>query len=389
MLKDQVIGVSVHTDGDRPELRWVRIKRSGKQVIIVGSGTATDALHLKKQCGTRAPLAIAFDTPRCLHRSIASTGTIEELVVKAFPGAALEHLHVSAWQDVKGSGLSMTRREGCGPVLQELRATGFRIVKVGIGPWAILTLRPVTSDTAQDETIAGYSIPVNPDGSPGLPTQVRDPGMFTIGSDELPVTHALALATAWHQIIPSPALHHLPTPDVNEDHKEEKARINYEWGLLGLAATLLLLLIIDQGLQTLVGSRQQDGTGVEVRAQLQEQVRMMKEQLKERNDLVKELGLADGERFAIRASRLLEDVPKEIQLDQLIIDPMLEALRENNYPEIELGKIRLIGTCTDGLVLNSWIHSLRMRAGVQDVRLIGYTDDIRSGRPKFQIELNG
>jgi acylphosphatase len=80
VVSGQVTGVAVHADGDRPELRFVRLQRRKGEVRILAQGTANDAADLKKQCGHRAPLAITIDTPRTLHRVVPRTGPLDELM---------------------------------------------------------------------------------------------------------------------------------------------------------------------------------------------------------------------------------------------------------------------------------------------------------------------
>lgn len=391
VVRDQVIGVSIHSDGDRPELRFLRLQRKKNEIQILGQGIAVDAVDLKRRCGTRAPVVIVVNTPRCLHRVLPESAPLDLMVQKAFPGASLEQLHVTAWTEGTTTGLSMMRRESCVAICSSLRSCGSRIVRVSIGPWILLHLRPLLPESSgNDPEVAGNVFAIQDGKLLAPPTTLDDTGTFKIGMDEIPNSHALAIAAAWEYLVPAVQLQYLNTAEEEQDRLEEKARIRYEWGLVGLAAILLLMLIMDQGIKTWINDQQEESTfSLNDQTLLRGQVEELKEQLAAREAMAMEFGLVGSEPFALRASRLLDQVPKEIQLDRMMLNPLTSQLKDNERPSVEIRHIRLKGSCTDGNVLNAWMNTLRKVEGVVDVRLIAFSTDIPGKRPVFEIDLEG
>jgi Tfp pilus assembly protein PilN len=390
VVSGQVTGVAVHADGDRPGLRFVRLQRRKGEVRILAHGTATDTADLKKQCGARAPLAVVFDTSRTLHRVVPRTGSLDEVMRQAFPGATLEQLHCTGWTEGQGTGLSMVRRDQVAPLLTAVRTAGFRIVSLHAGPWPLLHLSPLLSLSEDDRVLGGHQFTFQEGTLQSLHPAPATEETLRIGDEELRATHALAMAIAWEQLVPAPQLLGIPDTATLADQREERSRVWYERGLVGLAAALLLLLGTEQVLKAKVREAEQDPLfSANGRAELQTRVDDLRAQLDARKALAQQLGLTGGEAFARRAARLVEQVPRDVQLDRVALNPLVSALRERERPAVETQHVRIHGTCADGHALNSWMNTLRTVPGVRNVRLIAFTSDTPGKRPAFEIDLEG
>jgi len=388
VVSGQVIGAAVHTDGDTPVLRFIHLQRTKSDLRILGHGVATNAADLRMQCGTRVPLAIVLSTPRCLHRVVDRTGILEELLPQTFPGASIDQLYGSGWTEGLGTGLSMMRRAQALPILDPLRAAGYRIVALHVGPWALLHLRPLLGHSGNDIDIGGQRFAWS-DGTLTAYSSVPDEeGTTLVGTDMLPSTHLLALATAWEYLMPATQRLALPDPQVTLDQREEGTRVWYERGLVVLAIALLVLLGTDSLLKANIRALEQDPhRSASDRLQLEAQIVALRAQVGPREALAQQLGFARPEPFAVRAMRILDNVPSDILLDAMAMDPLKAALRERERPSVEAHHIRIQGTCPDGQRLNAWMNELRKVPGVQNIRLISFTTDVRTKRPAFEIDL--
>lgn len=387
VVSGQVIGASVHEVGSDAPLRYVRLQRIKDEVRILEHGNATDAADLKKQCGTRAPLALVLLTPRCLHRVVRRVGTLEELVPVAFPGAPFQEIHTAGWQEVETTGVSMMRHDHAAPIITPLREAGFRIVEIAPGPWTLMQLRPLFGEQTS-ETIGGHRFTTGDGVLSGYLPPTTETGTTTIGTDELPDTHLLALSLAWAHLVPTEQRLEHADMAVHQHRREEGARVWYERGLLALGAILLILLVSDTLLKSDLRSAQTDPNASTIdHAELTAANADLKERIRARETLVAQLGLTRTEPFASRAVRVLDQVPADILLDRVIIDPLLADLRPRERPTVQAQRIRIKGSCPDGQVFNAWMNVLRGTAGITNVRLITFTGDTPHKRPSFEIEL--
>lgn len=385
VVSGQVTGVSVHTDGADATYRFVRLQRIGDEVRILGQGEATDAQDLLKRVGARVPIALSILTPRCLHRVVRRVGSLDELVPVAFPGAAMEQILSAGWCEVEATGVSMMRKEHAEPVLHVLRDAGFRVVDVAPGPWSLLQLRPVLGG-GFDDAIGGHNFPTSDGVLSGYAPATNEDGITSIGTDDVPDTCLLALSVAWAYLLPAGQRLVLHDPTTLQDQREERARSWYERGLVALA----ILLIVLVGLDALLKAQsvpQDPSASVVGRTALLAELEELRGTVRTREALAVQLGLNRVEPFAVRAARVLDQVPPGILLDRMTIDPLVAGLRARERPAVSDRRIRVQGSCPDGQVFNAWMNTLRAKDGIRSVRLISFTAETPNKQPTFEIEL--
>ena len=144
--RNHVVGVSYHGEG-KP-LHYVRLARKGAAVTLITHGTVAHAADLKRQLGTRIPLALVISNEQVLSRVVPVTDEIGSAVSSAFPGAKHEDLIMSARSFGRTMGLSITRSAGMENELDAFRTIGFRITALQCGPWSLLALADLA---ARDE----------------------------------------------------------------------------------------------------------------------------------------------------------------------------------------------------------------------------------------------
>ncbi|MCB0770939.1 MAG: hypothetical protein KDC00_11100 [Flavobacteriales bacterium] len=389
IVHDQVIGISVQSDGSN-ELHYVHLRKSRAGIHVLDEGTATDATSLKEACGTRIPLVLAWDATGCINRISRTSGPLEELMPQAFPGARVNDLHISGWSADQCTGMSIVRKDQLHDSLQHLREAGFRIVDLLIGPWALLHLRSVLPEGEQDRSLAGRTFQYTNSELQAVRNTEPEPTVLTIGTETIANTHALAMAAAWEYFVP--AQERLLTEDepCAVDRREERARVRYEFGLVALAASLLLMLMVDIGLRSALertsGAFKQDHVQHNM---VEQEISRLRVDVEARETIAAQLGVLRGERFAVRAKRILSEVPSTVVLDRLILDPLEAPLRKDELPSTAQGRVQVSGSCTNGEALHSWMNALRTTPGISSVRIADFTSEDRDGRSVFTIELEG
>lgn len=385
-----VIGVAAQAAADGSMMyTYAYLQRKGEQMLLRGTGEASSIEALLKAIGTRVPIALCIDTPRCVHRVLQSTGTPEDLVAQAFPNAPLTDLRVGQWRMGQGTALSMVRASEVKQVLEELLGMGARAVSLHIGPWALLGVLPLLGDLPTERNFGQHRFRFEEGSLAALErsTEAELPEL-RIGEDRIPGAHALAFATAWDHLVPS-ADQHITTDElVTDGQRQEKARRWYEGWMLGSLAILLLLITGEQLLSRSLSDRGHllEGSGAD-RAALARQVEEAKALLMERTALAQSLGLNAARRAAALAAELASTVPEGIRLERLAVDPLSGTLKEREPAVFVHDEVLLRGTCSTTAVLNTWMDTLRQHAPGRKVRLLGYSTDAQHPEPVFEISL--
>lgn len=383
----QVVGLSIHGDGQ--PLHYVHLQSARGSVRLLGHGTVSTFEELARAIGTRVPLSVVWDGPRCVHRVIARTGNAGDMLASAFPNAPMGELHFSGWTFGSTMGLSMMRREHAAPSLNTLRGRGFRAVDAWVGPWGLLALRELRQDNSTTWGCNGHLFSFTETGLTDLKPRTHEGVSIDLGGEELPESHALAWSAAWEHLVPSAS--RLPWDEgwLLADRLEERARVRYERGLIALAAILILLFGVERILHAQVESRgNMNGGSSEERAALRHELEEVRRTITAREQLVAELGLEATRSLADRAAALLSEVPIGILLDRLEVDPLSIPLRERERMSTLRGVVRISGSCANELVLNQWMVRLRSTKGVRDVRLTAYVTDPNEEHPSFELELD-
>jgi Tfp pilus assembly protein PilN len=385
-----VVGVAVQaTAAGAVVYTYAYLQRKGEQILLRGTGEAGSIEALLKDIGTRVPIALCLDTPRCVHRVLHSTGAPEDLVAQAFPNAPLTDLRVGQWRMGQGTGLSMVRASEVQQVLEELVGKGARAVSLHIGPWPLLGMLPLLGDLPAERTFGQHRF-LFEEGALTAVERTTEPGPseLHIGEDRVPGAHALAFATAWAHLVPSADQHVTSDELVADGQRQEKARRWYEGWMLVALATLLILLTGEQLLSHSLNDRRHllEGSGAD-RAALARQIAEEQAVLAERTALAQRLGLDTARRSAVFAAELAATVPEGIRLERLAVDPLSGTLKEREPAAFEHGKVLLRGTCSTTAVLNTWMDTLRRHAPGRTVRLLGYSTDVQHPEPVFEISL--
>lgn len=386
----EVIGVAVHAvTAEALVLAHVHLHRRKDGVHVRAQGEATDLAGLAATYGTRIPVALTMDTDRCVHRVLQRTGEPDELLRQAFPNAALDELSTSVWKAGPATGLSMARRSAVTEVVARFHALGFRVVRVSIGPWALLGLRALLGEEAEAWSSGGHSFTFD-DGllTAHAATRTTEGPTIQLDADRIEDRHALAFAGAWAHLVPTAERQDTPLPEVVAAQREERARYRYERGLL-VAAVLFVLVIGGERAVAyqLARSRSTLKSSATTQARDREALEALRANVQAMEGIGEELGLGRSDGLALQAARVAATVPSGIRLDRLVEHPLRGPLKEREPLATERGIVRVSGTCRDAGALDAWMSVLKGTAGLSTVKLLGYSIDPETSTPRFELEL--
>lgn len=386
----EAIGVAVHAvTAEAIALTHVHLHRRKDGVHLRAQGEASDIAGLASTYGTRIPVALTMDTDRCVHRVLHRTGEPDDLLRQAFPNAALDELCTSVWKAGPTTGLSMARRSAVTEVVARFHALGFRVVRVSIGPWALLGLHALLGEEAGAWSASGHTFTFA-DGllTAHATTRVTEGRSIQLDADRIEDRHALAFADAWAHLVPTAERQDTPLPEVIAAQREERARYRYERGLL-IAAVLFVLVIGGERAVAyqLARSRSTLKSSATTQARDRETLEALRANVQAMEGIGEELGLGRSDGLALQAAQVAATVPTGIRLDRLVEHPLRGPLKEREPLTTERGVVRVSGTCRDAGVLDAWMSVLKGTAGLSTVKLLGYSIDPETATPRFELEL--
>lgn len=380
--RNHVVGVSYHGEG-KP-LHYVRLARKGAAVTLITHGTVAHATELKRQLGTRIPLALVISNEQVLSRVVPVTDEIGSAVSSAFPGAKHEDLIMSARSFGRTMGLSITRSAGMENELDAFRTIGFRITALQCGPWSLLVLADLAARDEKAWSCGGHRFHFDSGDLKQIEPTEGVAGSIAIGTDELPESHALAWAAAWEFLAPDSA--RLPSNlQLNaHDNREEGMRVRYETGLIVAGLVLIMLLAGNLAMRYQLEKSESATLALGVNMnELRDELSRLEASIQLHERMV---GHADGTHRSMAAflALALDSVPAGILLDRFQLAPLASAIRASEPISTAAGLTKVQGICHDTRALNAWITRLRSLPSVTDVRLIKFNSEAGA----FEIEIH-
>ena len=380
--RNHVVGVSYHGEG-KP-LHYVRLARKGAAVTLITHGTVAHAADLKRQLGTRIPLALVISNEQVLSRVVPVTDEIGSAVSSAFPGAKHEDLIMSARSYGRTMGLSITRSAAMENELDAFRTIGFRITELQCGPWSLLALADLTARDEKAWSCGGHRFHFDSGDLKQIEQTEAVADSIAIGTDELPESHALAWAAAWECLAPDGARLPSNLQLTAHDNREEGMRVRYETGLIVAGLVLILLLAGNLAMRYKLEKSESATLALGVNMnELREELSRLESSIQLHERMI---GNADGSPRSMAAflALALDSVPAGILLDRFQLAPLASAIRASEPISTAAGLTKVQGICHDTRALNAWITRLRSLPSVTDVRLIKFNSEAGA----FEIEIH-
>jgi hypothetical protein len=388
--KKQVLGIALHEwTGEGIRLSHVHLHQRGNRVHVRDQGDTGSLTALVKKYGTRIPISLVIDTARCVHRVIDPVGEPTSILQQAFPNAPLDQLATSIWRTDNRAGVSMARRDMVKGILHQFSSHGLRVVRSAIGPWGLLGLRSLLNSEGSEWRMAGHTFTFTDGTLTGhVICQEDTEATFTLDTEEVNGSHAMALMAAWEKLSPPNERHDVDLPEIVLAKKEERARLWYEHGLLIGCAIIGLLIGGERFAAHRLDLVQQDlKTATHDQAKDMEATKELEARMVTMEKLGQLIGTQGGDGLALHAARIISTVPAGIRLDGLAVDPLLNLPKEREKLTVETGLIRIQGTCANAGLLDQWTATLRGLRDGPTVRLLSYTVDPEDNLPHFELQL--
>lgn len=170
----------------------------------------------------------------------------------------------------------------------------------------------------------------------------------------------------------------------NENFKAKK-----QFKVLG-AGTLVFfisLLLISYGVLSILNNQLNELSNQNIQKASQlDQLNELEVQLREKKEFIAALGLKQKENHAFLLDQIGVTVPKEIHLNDLIVNPKEKAVKQGKEIVYKNGLIVIAGVSKKSLTLNNWKKELAGLKWVSKVSLQDYFIN-KQGQGEFKLEL--
>lgn len=389
-------GAELHLRGDGTYmLRLVKISLQKKLVHIDQKKEYTGSLKQLVESVDQEPLAITLTGKGVLIKRTEKLEAVsEQSLQRLFPQMKLAEFYVQHFPAGAFSFIAMVRKEIVDEVTGAFKKGGTPVALLSLGPFVVDQVLPQLNAYSGNLQFDGHQVILNEAKEWDTYQYHADyQSSFPIKVDieVLPEVFLLGYATAF-QLILNDRLNLIEPdiPEIQENLRELSAKLKFrKYGTLLLLLFFVLLMVNFLLLSRYTSDNQVLMSQAGQKSDLFENRQKLEESLKQKEGLVKRLGWNKGYPYAYLCDQIGQTVPAEIKLDEIQINPLLNAVKGlTKESQLEVGQMRIRGQAKSVYSVNDWIYLLKEKKWVKEVRLEKYTSDDQKQTQVFTIHLS-
>lgn len=360
----------------KEELKWKDAKEWTKQDELLK--------YLKKK---KLPISIAFLGKGVLSKtSNKISESPQEVVENMIPSGLAESYYLSSIQLQNSMFASIVRKEIIDSVLIDLK--DLPIIHLSIGAQQLLAFTILFEEKLPVQ-IYKYRLQ-NQEGE--SPFEITDDDYqafeLNVGKESISSNYLLCLCNAASYLFDLfPLVEQIPDSIIA---KEKDYRYKVVLDKISKPLVILFLVVFLGNflfLQKLENRYLNLFTSYEVNKEQSELVSSLEKEIKERESLFQQSGWKSSLNIAQISDQLAATVPKNIALDKLEFQPLLQSLKEGTRADFSLNKIIIEGQVNNSSTLNDWINNLKSKDFVREVMMADYQVERNKTWATFKLNL--
>lgn len=371
-------------------MRLVVLKKTGKKIAVEKTISIDDPAQLSSQLTADVPLALVITGKGVLHRRVTVDPAADErtLLSKVLPNAAAKEFFIQRAPAANDDTMvAVMRRALLEEELQKLHALS--VLSCSLGPSLLVNVLQLWEK--HTDAIAGgahqISLEENTISAIDYDASRNFDEELTIGGEKLAAEYLPAFAAAFQQLLPQENRIRLSDEWFRHTQEDFLQRKLFKTGIKALLVFVLLLLLGNYFAFSNYWNRKS-----ELETQLQSdggaftEVSKLEQEVHAKRDFLSQAGLLSPAHYAFYADQLAASLPHEIRLTQLDLAPKLKFAEEDTIG-FRPGRIDIGGSCSESVVLNSWLQQLKQQSWVKAATLQSYVQDKSMTQGVFQIQL--
>ena len=383
LVSKRAVGIHVHWLNAQQPVYALCVLEQRKQVLsIIDKKTGITTLEeLSTHLLPGVPIYLSIEGKGVLVRKIAAENSnfLQEII----PDARTEDFYASRHPH---QFVSVVRREVVDQTVAGLAQQGFFVLEAYTGLFALNNLLPFFSEEVSSIRIAGQELMITGQQVSSVVSfgeEVSEAPRYVVGEETIATRHLIAYATALSHFVPQST--GLPQTDLQREFRHRQLFTKALPATLGF---FLLVLLINTFVYTKAFQRHEDlTTQTADHGVVLGRLNTLQQEVDTKEKFLATLGWQGTEGKAATTDRLSATVPDEVVLTEVTVNPQHKA--EKNKQVFEDGAVRVVGHCSDMVVLNRWLVQLEAQSWVHQLTEQQYTADTdrRMGSFSFILKL--
>lgn len=305
----------------------------------------------------KLPIIITIEGKGVLNKFVELP--LEKIRVRnIIPNLKEDDFYINYTPNLIGTWVSLVRKDSLDKILNQHKIPFENIIDLHIGPSCIQWLSGISSELPSKlgDSLLKYSENTLVDiekRNHDEPITSKLLGLTTISyKNHLPLVSALVSLANLNK------LHKGEIWNKNTQNQKDKKAF---YSTVKVSLGLLLLVFMGNLVanQMLERSYNENIAKSQTFESLNNEAKLLKEEVKSKEAFVKDLGLGINPQFGFFVDEIGQTVPKKIQLNQININPLSKSIRNNKLIEFGNGTIILGGFCQTPQTCNEWVSELR------------------------------
>jgi len=310
-----------------------------------------------------------------------------------FPNLKAEDFYVQHFVSGSNIFISIIRRELVDDILLKLQKHGVEILLVSVGPFSASHILRQLNFYGGEAVFDGHQISSNKEheweeykyvkgAQTGFPLKIG----IEVVSEQLVLAYAAAFQLALYPRLDAVSL---PVDRIEEQlvDFEQKQKFNFR-GAVILSAFFLLLLVNFIAFTHFNSLNESLLSQVNHSASSVESMQKTENEIKVKENLIKELGWAKGINYAWICDQLGQSVPAGLKLKQLAVNPVNGTETNRQRREVfDTGKLMISGDAGEISEVNDWILRLKSVSWIKQVNLESFSPSADDEKQSFIISI--
>lgn len=375
----------------------VILQKKGSQIEVKSTGKSLQHLVGAPQTNpSPLPVFISLHGKGVVHKLVqgVKTDSEEALLNKVLPNSNLAEFYVQRFYiSAETIFVSIARKSLIDGLIQKLKAAeDIKIIGLTLGPFAIqsaVSLLKPQSELTYELKFSGHELLVrngviasyNPMGMEHS-ERTESSGKINLSSD-----YWIAFASAFQYFNPIDLVES-NIQYVLTAREEFKNEVKFKKsGVAVLAGFFLILLANFVLFSYLSGKVNSKSAAAAIGKGELTLIDSLNQQIAERTLFLNKSGLSEPSRTSYYADQIAQNLPENITLTSMIIQPVKQDIEDEDRLEFENRKILVKGKCPYSLDVNEWVKSLRNKNWVSSITLLNYQQKQEGDKGEFLVEI--
>lgn len=349
-----------------------------------------DVSELKKKLKTGVPICISIVGKGIITRVFNEECGGEEAVLKAIPNMNISEFYWNTTEVNEQTLLAITRKSIVEEVFGQFKKSGFRILDFAVGP--VLINQSLLSRSYDELSLSANKISLDNNSISGIQNEDHcDKMNYQIGNKiiESKDLNTLFLGVDFF----TNQLEREVSEDLCDSFgKEEGMKQLFDKAVIVLVLFYFTILLGNFFVKDYYSVEFSElNASMDFNIQKMNQLDKLKEDLEHKKNLLFSSGIMNGNNITMFSDQIAESVRDGIVLNRMNVAPVSEKnKRRRKKKKLEYRKelILLEGEAKNAHSFNNWVRDLKDFEWLEDLNIISYDRNPKTGWSEFLIEIN-